>query len=194
MTGAALLKRILVAGALSLSASPALADAIDGDWCSTTEAARFSIAGPIIVTPAGTRTTGDYRRHTFSYVVPEGDPGAGQAIAMRQLNEEEILVSVDGGEAVLWRRCQVISQVGDQLRQPADRRADPCTVAFPRQIEGHAGAVSQGPAQHARAIRRDDETIGLLQGLKMRPRQAEFPGKQPVQAQADGLRDGEAQR
>jgi len=109
MTVAALLKRILIAGALCLATSPALADAIDGDWCSTTGPAQFSIAGPIIVTPAGTRTTGDYRRHTFSYVVPEGDPGAGQTIAMRQLNEEEILVSVDGGEAVLWRRCEVVS-------------------------------------------------------------------------------------
>ena len=109
MTVAALLKRVLVAGALCFLASPTLADAIDGDWCSTSGPAQFSIAGSTIVTPAGTQTTGDYRRHTFSYVVPEGDPGAGQAIAMRQLNEEEILVSVDGGEAVLWRRCQVIS-------------------------------------------------------------------------------------
>lgn len=109
MTGRAITFGIFLAGSLVLSASPALADKIDGDWCSTTEAAHFSIAGPIIITPAGTQTTGDYRRHTFSYVVPPGDPGAGQAIAMRQLNEEEILVSVDGGEPVLWRRCEVIS-------------------------------------------------------------------------------------
>lgn len=109
MAGAVFVKPLLIAGAFILAASPAVADAIDGDWCSTTEPAQFSIAGPLIVTPAGTRTTGDYRRHTFSYVVPEGDPGAGQTVAMRQLNEEEILVSVDGGEAVLWRRCEVIS-------------------------------------------------------------------------------------
>ncbi len=109
MTGRAITFGIFLAGSLVLSASPALADQIDGDWCSTTEAAHFSIAGSIIITPAGTQTTGDYRRHTFSYVVPPGDPGAGQAIAMRQLNEEEILVSIDGGEPVLWRRCEVIS-------------------------------------------------------------------------------------
>jgi hypothetical protein len=109
MTGRAVTLGIFLAGSLVVSASPALADRIDGDWCSTTEAAHFSIAGSIIITPAGTQTTGDYRRHTFSYVVPPGDPGAGQAIAMRQLNEEEILVSIDGGEPVLWRRCEVIS-------------------------------------------------------------------------------------
>ena len=109
MTGADFAKGVLIVGVCLFAGSPALADAIDGDWCSTTEAAHFSIAGPIIVTPAGTQTTGDYRRHTFSYVVPDSDPGAGQMIAMRQLNEEEILVSVDGGEPVLWRRCEVIS-------------------------------------------------------------------------------------
>lgn len=109
MTAADLLKRMLLAAVLCVAAAPALADAIDGDWCSTTDPAHFSIAGPIIVTPAGTQTTGDYRRHTFTYVVPEGDPGAGRTIAMRQLNEQEILVSVDGGTPVLWRRCEVVS-------------------------------------------------------------------------------------
>ena len=109
MTRADVVKRILIAGGLIFCSSPALADKIDGDWCSTTEIAHFSIAGPTIITPAGTQTTGDYRRHYFTYVVPSGDPGAGQTIDMRQLNEEEILVSVDGGEPVLWRRCEVIS-------------------------------------------------------------------------------------
>jgi hypothetical protein len=109
MTGMDFAKGILIAGACIFAASPALADKIDGDWCSTTEASHFSIDGPGIITPAGTATIGDYRRHTFTYEVPAGDPGAGQIIDMRQLNEEEILVSVDGGEPVLWVRCQVVS-------------------------------------------------------------------------------------
>ncbi len=100
---------LAVAGfALGLGA-PALADQIDGEWCSTKEAAHFSISGPTIVTPAGTATTGDYRRHFFTYVEPAGDPGAGSKIDMQQLNDEEILVAVDGGEPVRWRRCEVIS-------------------------------------------------------------------------------------
>jgi hypothetical protein len=102
-------RRILLAGVVMFSASPALADAIDGDWCSTTEVAHFSIAGSGIITPAGTATTGDYSRHAFSYVVPSGDPGAGAKIDMRLLNEEEVLVSVAGGDPKLWRRCEVIS-------------------------------------------------------------------------------------
>jgi len=109
MTDADFVKGVLIAGACIFAASPALADAIDGDWCSTTEAAHFSIAGPLIVTPAGTQTTGDYTRHAFSYVVPEGDLGEGDMVVMRLLNEEEVLVAVDGGEPILWRRCEVIS-------------------------------------------------------------------------------------
>ena len=109
MTGRHVARAFLLSGGLLFLASPALADAIDGDWCSTTEVSHFTIAGPKIVTPAGTQTTGDYRRHTFTYTVPAGDPGAGQTIDMRQLNEEEILVAVDGGTPVLWRRCEVIS-------------------------------------------------------------------------------------
>jgi hypothetical protein len=109
MSGPEFVKRFLMAGALIFAAAPALADQIDGDWCSTTDVAHFTIAGPSIITPAGTQTSGDYRRHTFSYVVPAGEPGAGQTIDMRQLNEEEILVAVAGGEPKLWRRCEVIS-------------------------------------------------------------------------------------
>ncbi len=109
MTSQSILKGIAIAGFAIGFWSPALADQIDGDWCSTTEVSHFTISGSSIITPAGTQTSGDYRRHTFSYVVPSGDPGAGEKIDMRQLNDEEILVSVDGGEAKMWRRCEVIS-------------------------------------------------------------------------------------
>ena len=109
MNRSSILAGLALAGLVLGFSAPAQADQIDGDWCSTTEAAHFSISGPMIVTPAGTATTGDYRRHFFSYVVPAGDPGAGSKIDMQQLNDEEILVAVDGGEPVLWRRCEVIS-------------------------------------------------------------------------------------
>ena len=88
---------LLFSAAVLLLASPARADAIDGKWCSTTEVAHFTIAGPSNVTPAGTQTTGDYFRHAFSYIVPANDPG--ETIVMRLLNVEE----------ELWRRCEVIS-------------------------------------------------------------------------------------
>ena len=109
MIGHPIATRALIAGVLIFAASPAFADAIDGDWCSPTDARHFRIAGPNITTPAGTQTTGDYSRHAFYYVVPAGDPGAGQAIVMLLLNEEEVQLSVDGGTPKIWRRCDLTS-------------------------------------------------------------------------------------
>lgn len=101
--------RVLTMVSAILSPSFAFADAIDGDWCSTSDAKQFRIQGSIITTPAGTSTTGNYFRHAFVYVVPEGDPGAGDAIAMRLLNEEEVQVAVNEGKPAIWRRCELIS-------------------------------------------------------------------------------------
>ena len=104
-----ILKPMLVAAALIAPAGAALADAIDGDWCFTPENKHMRIAGPKITTPAGTETMGQYSRHAFAYQVPDGDPGAGNAITMQLLNEEEVNVSVNGAAPQMWRRCQVTS-------------------------------------------------------------------------------------
>ena len=109
MTGHDIAKRILIAGVVIVCSSPALADAIDGDWCSTTEARQLRIAGPNITTPGGRQTTGDYSRHAFSYIVPEGESGAGEAVAMQLLNEEEVQISGISNAPEVWRRCELIS-------------------------------------------------------------------------------------
>jgi hypothetical protein len=93
--------------ALALVATPVLADAIDGDWCAPGSAAHMRIEGPDITTPAGTRTTGNYSRHAFSYVVPSGDPGAGDRVDMQLLSETEVRVIVNGEGPETWRRCQL---------------------------------------------------------------------------------------
>jgi hypothetical protein len=100
-------KRAAIVLFLILAPSSALADAIDGEWCSPGDARQFRIAGASITTPAGTQTTGNYSRHAFSYVVPSGDPGAGDEIDMRLLNEEEVQVVVGGGPPKVWRRCNL---------------------------------------------------------------------------------------
>jgi len=63
-----------------------LADAIDGDWCKA-DGKRMKIRGPEIVTPGGNQTRGDYTRHSFSYVVPEGEAGAGENVSIILLSE-----------------------------------------------------------------------------------------------------------
>lgn len=91
-------------GAAVLLAPQARADSIDGSWCKDT-GKRFSISGPAIVTPAGTRTQGNYARHYFSYVVPPGDPGAGTQIDMRLLGEEAVEVKEGAAKPEVWQRC-----------------------------------------------------------------------------------------
>ena len=63
-----------------------LADVIDGDWCRA-DGKRMKIHGPEIVTPGGNQTRGDYTRHSFSYVIPAGEAGAGENVSIILLSE-----------------------------------------------------------------------------------------------------------
>lgn len=88
-----------------IATGTARADAIDGDWC--LGAKTMTIRGPDIVTPGGQRTKGDYTRHSFSYTIPAGEPGAGDVVAMI-LQSEYLLHVRQGGKDVPpqeWRRC-----------------------------------------------------------------------------------------
>lgn len=96
----------VVALVLAMSAGPALADIIDGDWCFMKDGRRFSIRGPEIVTPGGKKMQGNYSRHSFTYVVPAPEPGAGETVSMSLLNEETVGVRVGAeGAEETWRRC-----------------------------------------------------------------------------------------
>jgi hypothetical protein len=84
---------------------PALADAIDGDWCHP-DGRRFSIRGAALVTPAGTAMTGTYSRHFFSYLVPISEPGAGQTIFMTLYSENVVHLQLgESGSREIWNRC-----------------------------------------------------------------------------------------
>jgi hypothetical protein len=96
-----------------LLTTPAAADAIDGDWCSS-EGKHLTIHGPEITTPNRTTLKGNYHRHEFMYVSPAGDVDAGITIYLQLYSEEEMnfyRVGPDGkpGEPALWKRCEVIS-------------------------------------------------------------------------------------
>jgi hypothetical protein len=90
-----------------LAPSGARADAVDGDWCRE-DGKRMSIHGPDIVTPAGQRTRGDYTRHYFTYVVPAGEAGAGETVAITLLSEylAHARQGSDAAPVQVWRRCQ----------------------------------------------------------------------------------------
>ena len=96
----------LTAGLCMGLSTPALADRLDGDWCFS-DGRNLNIQGSAIITPSGTSTTGDYARHTFRYVVPAGDPGAGGEIFMRQLNDETMVLKEPDGTEETWNRCDL---------------------------------------------------------------------------------------
>lgn len=96
--------RILLASALVvLAAAPALADRIDGHWCSP-GGLRLTIAGPSITTPGGARIAGDYDRHNFAYTAPAGEPAAGTRVSMALMGEDTVRVQAPGLDPV-WHRC-----------------------------------------------------------------------------------------
>jgi hypothetical protein len=106
------LKAALILAWLVPASTPALADAIDGEWCSK-EGKNLEITGPKIRTPAGIDTTGQYTRHSFAYEAPAGDPEKGLVIVMRIFSDEDMeLARIKNGEmgpAELWHRCNVTS-------------------------------------------------------------------------------------
>ena len=95
---------------LSLTGAPALADAIDGQWCDPA-GKHMKIDGPSITTPGGTAMQGNYSRHSFTYVIPAKEPGAGQTVYMQLLGEEDLDVATGSPVAkpVRWKRCETIS-------------------------------------------------------------------------------------
>jgi hypothetical protein len=98
---------ILVATAMLLQTGASRADAIDGDWCST-DGMRMSISGEKITTPGGRHIEGNYSRHAFSYVVPDGESGPGEVVNII-LRGEYLALSRQGpadGQLREWRRCK----------------------------------------------------------------------------------------
>ena len=90
----------------------AVADAIDGQWCF--EGKSFSIDGSKFVTPGGNSITGEYDRHGYAYVVPEGEPGASSRIEMTLIDDVTLNlrrpVPQSGTlKTEIWKRCEVIS-------------------------------------------------------------------------------------
>lgn len=95
---------LLIAAGVILAAPAAWADAIDGAWCH--DDLRLTIDGPVIITPGGTKTGGDYSRHAFSYVVPAGEPNPGRTITMRLLSDEAMNLRAEPDAPWQpWRRC-----------------------------------------------------------------------------------------
>jgi hypothetical protein len=91
---------------LCLAAMPARADVIDGDWCKA-DGKRMKIRGPEIVTPGGNLIRGEYTRHSFVYVIPPGEAGAGETVSIILISEYLAHARQGGADAPIqiWNRC-----------------------------------------------------------------------------------------
>ncbi len=94
--------------AIILLTGSALADAIDGNWCNKVGKS-LHIDGPAITTPGGAQITGNYDRHNFSYISPDGEDHAGKMISMSQQSEEHMTMQLPNGKTEPWSRCEVVS-------------------------------------------------------------------------------------
>ena len=97
----------------ALASAPARADAIDGHWCHE-DGRRMSIEGSQLVTPGGKSMQGDYDRHGFAYVVPDGEPHAGARISMAMQSEDIVRLFIPGqgpgpnpATVETWQRCDL---------------------------------------------------------------------------------------
>jgi hypothetical protein len=104
-------KSIALSGAILfalLCGGPARADSIDGTWCSPGGLV-LSIEGREITTPGRHKIIGNYSRHAFAYVVPDGENPVGETVEMRLLNKDAMDVKAPNREVETWRRCEIIS-------------------------------------------------------------------------------------
>jgi hypothetical protein len=109
------LKSALLAAALiCASTQAALADRIDGTWCSP-EGRSVSIDGPNVVTSRGNAVNANYNRHHIDYAIPAGEPDEGGTFRADQLNDNQIQVVLIGasgepkGDAEIWTPCKPVS-------------------------------------------------------------------------------------
>lgn len=99
---------------LVAATQPALADQIDGNWCSP-DGQSISVDGPNVVTPGGSKISANYDRHHVDFQIPEGEPHSGDRFSADQLNDDQISVSITrardarAGKAVIWTPCRPIS-------------------------------------------------------------------------------------
>lgn len=105
---------LLTAALICASTQTALADRIDGTWCST-DGKSVSVDGPRVVTSRGNEVEANYNRHHIDYVIPAGEPDEGSIFRADQLNDNQIqviLIDAGGkpkGDVEIWTPCKPVS-------------------------------------------------------------------------------------
>jgi hypothetical protein len=119
LAGATMVKALQIStiglGIVFASGMAALADSIDGTWCSERDHRQMTIAGPHATLPGGRQIIGEYSRHRFSFTIPMPDADAGKLMSLRLMGElsmVSVVASADGtmpSEPEHWKRCELTS-------------------------------------------------------------------------------------
>lgn len=103
------MKRIVLAALLTASPNIVLADAIYGCW--TNGAERLVVETSKVISPSGASPQAQIDRHTAIFTAPEGERNAGQTLIFRQLNDNEIARTIQGGtngsDREIWNPCNI---------------------------------------------------------------------------------------
>ena len=105
---------LLTAALMTASTQNALADRIDGTWCSP-DGKSVSIDGRNVVTSRGNAVDANYNRHHIDYIIPAGEPDEGGVFRADQLNDNQIsvvLIGAGGGSKSnpeIWTPCKPVS-------------------------------------------------------------------------------------
>ena len=91
-----------------LGALPALADSIDGIWC-TKDGKRVSINGPEITLPDGVKTKGAYGQYEFLYFALPNDPEPDAQFFLKLRGENSmdsyVIKNHHRSDPTKWDRC-----------------------------------------------------------------------------------------
>ena len=111
-----LLRTALVASVFALAAGQARAQDFNGDWCHR-DGRKMSIQIPEIVLPSGSKVLGVFDDDRFVYVVPDGEPGAGQVVLMVWVDEAPGRVLPPH----VWVKCAPpnVSALPDSSQEPS---------------------------------------------------------------------------
>ena len=94
----------------TLATTPALADSIDGSWCSK-DGKHLSINGSEIILPNGVKTKGAYGRHEFLYnaLPSDADPDVQFFLKLRSEDSMNsyVLKNHQRSDPLSWERCAV---------------------------------------------------------------------------------------
>lgn len=95
--------------ALSLFASPALADVITGEWCPPGGGRSLLVKPTLEVEFAGQPVEANANRHHVDFVIPTGEPDAGQKLNADQISDEWVRVTIGSGKTQIWMPCKPVS-------------------------------------------------------------------------------------